>query len=159
MRVLLLVISFLVMCAGLLGCFIPFLPGPPLVFIGTLIYAAFTRFTLLGGRILAVLALLAALGFALDYLATAIGAKKLGASKSGVLGCLLGLVVGTILLPPYGAIIGAFLGAFLGELVAKGRVKRALKAGVGSLLGILGGSLAKLAISVAMILIFVKAVF
>ena len=159
MRVLLLVISFLVMSVGLLGCFIPFLPGPPLVFIGALIYAVFTKFTVLGGRILAVLALLAALGFVLDYLATAIGAKKLGASRVGVLGAVLGLVVGTILLPPYGAIIGAFLGALLGELVAKGRVKKALKAGLGSLLGILGGSLAKLAISVAMIVIFVRAVF
>ncbi len=159
MKVALLVISFLIMFAGLLGCFIPLLPGPPLVFLGALVYAAFTEFTIVGGKLLAILALLTGLGLILDYLATAIGAKRLGASRAGMAGGIVGLVLGAILLPPYGIIIGAFLGALVGELISKRRFGKAAKAGLGALLGVLGGILAKLAISGAMIFLFTRAVF
>jgi uncharacterized protein YqgC (DUF456 family) len=76
--------------------------------------------------------------YILDYIIPALGTKKFGGSKYGIIGTTVGLLVGLIFLGPLGIIIGPFIGAFIGELIHDNEnSNRALKAAFGSLIGFL----------------------
>jgi uncharacterized protein YqgC (DUF456 family) len=158
LELLLLVISFLVMFIGVVGAIVPMIPGPPLVLAGAFIYAAFTKFSVVGWKVLLVLAVLAAVGVGLDYAAWALGAKRMGASRLGMWFGALGLVVG--LFPPFlpwGILVGPLVGVGVGEAIAKRRAKPAVRASAGSLAGVLLGVFVKLFICFLMIGIFIVA--
>jgi hypothetical protein len=143
------------MLLGLIGSVAPALPGPPLIFAGALLYALATRFAPVGWIVIAVLALIAAFSQVMDYLASAWGAKKFGGGKWGVAGSLLGGIAGFLLFSFPGMIAGIFIGAVGLEYVFGNKeVRAALRVGGGSLVGFLAGVLMKVAISLAMIGIF-----
>ena len=146
--------------AGLAGSVVPGIPGPPLVFVGALIYGLLTGFVDFGWPVLLTLGVFAALSQILDYLASAYGVKKFGGSRWGILGSIVGGVLGLVFFALPGLIVGLFAGAFLLELWPGRRGGLAsLKVGGGSLLGFLGGTLLKLLLSLTMIGIFFFAVF
>lgn len=155
-EVLVLVVSFLVMFVGVVGAIVPMIPGPPLVLAGAFIYAAYTKFAVVGWKVLLLLTVLAAVGVALDYAAWAFGAKKLGATRLGIGFGVLGLVVGLFFLP-WGIIVGPLVGVGIGEAIAKRKAVPAMKASAGSLAGVLLGVFIKLVICFIMIGIFVLA--
>jgi len=142
--------------AGLAGCLIPVLPGPPLSYLALLLLhltgvARFeTRFLLWWAAITAVVTLL-------DFLIPLWGAKKFGASKAGVWGTLLGLLAGLFMFPPVGIVIGPFVGAVLGELIAGKKANHAMTAGYGAFLGFIGGMALKFITSGMMSWYFFKA--
>jgi len=141
--------------AGLAGSIIPGMPGPPVVFVGALVYGLLTGFTEMGWVLLLVLGVLAAVSQLLDYLASAYGAKKLGGSAWGIWGSLIGGLVGFFIFAIPGMIIGLFAGAVIMELwKGKKDTRAALKVGGGSLLGFLGGTLMKIIFSLLMIGLF-----
>jgi uncharacterized protein YqgC (DUF456 family) len=96
------------------------------------------------------------LAFGIDLLASILGAKKVGASRAAVVGAALGAVVGLFFSLP-GLIVGPFLGALAGELLVGKTWKEAGKAGLGTWLGMVLGAIAKLALTFAMLGIFVLA--
>lgn len=154
------IITILIILLGLAGTVIPALPGTPIIFIGILIYAIFTGFAKVGITALIVLGMIAALAQIFDYLAVVYGAKKMGSTKCGVWGSvifgILGMVLGNII----GLIIGVFLGAVIFEMIfASKSVNHSLKVGVGSVLGFLGGTAAKVMFGIVMIIIFFWSVF
>jgi len=158
LEILVLVVSFLVMFVGVIGAIVPMIPGPPLVLAGAFIYAASTKFSVIGWKVLLLLAVLATVGVALDYAAWAFGAKKMGASRLGLWLGVLGLVVG--LFPPFlpwGIIVGPLVGVGIGEAIAKRKAVPAVKASAGSLAGVLLGVFIKLFICFLMIGIFIIA--
>ncbi len=145
------------MAVGLLGSVLPVLPGVPVVLavaIGHKLYfgAEGASWWLIG-----LLALLALLAIGLDYLATSVGARKLGASWRGMLGAVLGGLVGLFFSVP-GILLGPFLGAFLLELAGGYEYRQALRAGAGATLGLVAGALGKFAICVVMITLFTVSV-
>ena len=149
------ILTGLFFLAGLLGSVVPSVPGPPLIFLGALIYALCRGFTHVGWLTLLFLALIAALAQILDYLASAYGAKKFGGSKWGIWGSILGGLLGFVLFNIAGMIIGLFGGAVLLEWWKGDKeLPAALKVGGGSLLGFLGGTLMKVVFSLLMIGIF-----
>jgi hypothetical protein len=76
--------------------------------------------------------------YILDYIIPALGTKKFGGSKYGIIGTTVGLLIGLIFLGPFGIIIGPFIGAFTGELIHDNEnSNRALKAAFGSFIGFL----------------------
>lgn len=88
--------------------------------------------------------LFAALGELVEFVASALGAAKAGASKKGMIGAMIGTLVGAIAGMPFGAIIGsiiggvlgAALGAFVGEFGFANRPwKEAGKASAGAAIG------------------------
>jgi uncharacterized protein YqgC (DUF456 family) len=149
------VLGSLFMLAGIIGCVVPFIPGPPLGYIGFIALqlkdtpAFSTRFLLLWAGVVAVVSLL-------DYVVPAYGTKKFGGSKYGMWGCIIGLFFG-IWLGPWGIILGPFLGAFIGEMLANQNSQQAMKAAMGSFIGFLVGTLLKLITCLVMCWYFVQA--
>jgi uncharacterized protein YqgC (DUF456 family) len=91
----------------------------------------------------------------LDYLAGIYGAKKMNASRWGMIGAFLGTMIGLFGGGLVGVIVGPFIGALVFELLfARKRFKEAVRVGFGALLGFLGGALGKLLIGLVMCGIF-----
>ena len=139
--------------AGLLGSFLPVIPGTPLIVLGALVYAFFTDFETVGFGKLLLLAGISVLAYALDYTAGALGAKKLGGSWWGAVGALLGAVAG-IFFGPLGLVLGPILGAALGELARSKRLGTSIRSAFGTVLGMLLGTIAKLSLAVVMVSLF-----
>ena len=132
---------------GLLGSFLPVLPGPPLSFFGLLLPALVHRFSSpLTSTLMIVLALVAAAVTILDYAIPVLGAKRYGTSKWGVWGSVAGMIVG-IFFSPFGMLLGAFVGAVVAEWLYRRQSNQALKAGWGVVVGSAVGTVLKLGVS------------
>lgn len=151
----LLAIAIVLMIAGIAGCLLPVLPGPPLSYLG-LVVLHFTRFADISRNLFIILAIVAIVVTVIDYVVPIWGTRRFGGSKYGMRGATVGLIIG-LFLGPFGIIIGPFIGAVVGELIFKDDIKYALKAGFGSLLGFLTGVGLKLAASLLITFYFVKA--
>ncbi|MCX5917160.1 MAG: DUF456 domain-containing protein [Deltaproteobacteria bacterium] len=152
---LILVLTAALMSLGLLGSVLPGLPGAPLILLGALVYAWYTGFTVISWMTLLGLLALTLLGYLLEIFASALGVKKLGGSRWGMAGALLGAIIGLLFGGLPGLILGPFVGAFLLELAKTKDPAASLKSGVGTLLGFLAGAIGKLIIAAVMIGIFV----
>lgn len=146
-------LSAICMLAGLAGCILPMLPGPPLAWLGMLLLH-FTDRVDFSVTELVVSALVVIATLVLDYFTPMIGAKKFGGGKYGNRGCVIGTIMGMFFLP-LGLILGPFLGAVIGELIAGKPFRAALKAGFGSFVGFLFGTLIKLAVCLYFIIRFI----
>lgn len=154
----LLLLSIVLVIAGMLGIVLPALPGAPLIFAGLLLAAWTEDFAHVGLWTMVVLALLAILSYAVDFWATMFGAKKFGASRRAVIGAVLGLLVG-VFLGFVGVIFGPFIGAVVGELSARRNLEQAARAGIGATIGVVLGAALKIALGLAMVGIFAVARF
>ncbi|MBT8272142.1 MAG: DUF456 domain-containing protein [Bacteroidia bacterium] len=135
------------MVLGVIGSFLPVLPGPLTSWIGLLVLHL-TDAVPMNWSFL-ILTLIIALGiWVLDYFIPALGTKKFGGSRAGMIGTTIGLLIGLIFLGPFGIIIGPFAGAFVGELINKSDSQRALKAAFGSFLGFLTSAFIKFIVAV-----------
>ena len=121
---------------GLLGTLVPAMPGTTIILGGALIHGLINDFQPLSWGILLVLTLICLAGYAGQYLVTALGSKKMGASKYGVIGACIGMLAGFLLPIPGGIFAGTFIGAILFEIFFDLKeFQDALKAGVGALIG------------------------
>jgi uncharacterized protein len=148
-------LSVLLILLGLAGSVLPILPGPPLSFAGLLILALIHDFSapLTSTRmIIMALAMLVAAGA--DYLLPLMGAKRYGASKWGVWGSALGMIIG-LFFPPLGMLIGAFAGAVIVELVFQKQKGQAFRAGWGVFMGTMLALVLRLGVSGLMTYYFV----
>lgn len=150
------VLALLLVLAGIAGAVLPAIPGAPLVFAGLLLGASVDDFAKVGWFPLVVIGLLAGATIAVDFAATALGAKRVGASPLALVGAALGTVAG-LFFGFVGILIGPFLGAALGEYVARRDLRQAGRAGLGTWLGIVLGSAAKIALLLAMVGVFAVA--
>ena len=155
---LLLVLAVVLVCVGIAGSVLPALPGVPLVFAGLLLAAWAGDFQQVTWITLVVLGLLTAFSFVIDLAATVAGAKRVGATRLAVLGAALGTLAGLLLGLP-GLILGPFVGAVAGELISHGKVKQATRAGLATWMGLIFGTLAKLALIFTMLGVFAFAYF
>ncbi|KPQ34365.1 MAG: hypothetical protein HLUCCA11_14780 [Phormidesmis priestleyi Ana] len=118
------------MLVGFVGAFVPALPGIGLIVVAILVWTLAT-----GGAIAnwalgtAIVALV--LSLVVNYAATYLGAKQVGASNWGQIGAVIGLVVGFLGLLPalpvggplLGILLGTMLGAFTGEFLYRKDLK------------------------------------
>jgi len=146
METLLYLLAFIAVILGLLGSFLPILPGPPLAWLG-LLCLYFIPDTGISSRELSLHGAVVAGITVLDYYIPIWGTKQFGGSKAGVRGATIGLVVG-LFFAPLGIILGPFVGALLGELAAGSNQQQALRSAMGSFLGFLAGTLLKLAYAI-----------
>lgn len=145
-----LAIAAILVVLGVLGTVLPVLPGTLLVFGGLFLAAWANDFTRVGWVGLSIIGVLAALAFAADFVASLLGAKRVGASPKALIGAAIGGFIGIFFGLP-GILLGPFLGAIIGELMARGGWKQATKVGVGTALGLLFAAVAKLVLAFLMI--------
>jgi hypothetical protein len=144
------ILTLLIMFVGLAGAILPGLPGTPLIAI-----AALGHRWVMGDRgaaawVLITLVVMATLSAALDFAAASYGAKRLGATWRGIVGAIAGGLLG-LWWPPMGWIVGPLLGAILGEWAGGRPWSEARRAGIGATLGLIAGTIVKVASAAGMI--------
>lgn len=148
------------MLIGILGSFLPALPGPPVSWLG-LFLLYLTKAIPNDWVVLGITLAIAIIVFALDYIIPAVGTKKFGGTKSGMIGTLIGLLIALIfpIFGIFGIIIWPFVGALAGELINKADSKTALKAAFGSFIGFLTGTFLKFVVTMVYLGIFLMKVW
>ncbi len=137
MDILLLSIGMLFLILGIIGSFLPILPGPLTSWLGLLALYS-TSAVPLNWTFLGITLAVAIIIWLIDYIIPAIGTKKFGGTRYGIYGTTIGLLIGLFFLGPLGIIVGPFLGAMVGELIHDSKdSNRALKAAFGSFVGFL----------------------
>jgi uncharacterized protein len=142
--------------AGLLGTLVPGLPGVLLIYLGMWLGAWIDHFTRISWPTLLILGVMTALALVADLIASVLGAKRVGASRQALVGSVLGGLLGLMFGLP-GLLLGPFVGAVIGELIARRSIGVAARVGFGTWLGLLVGTLVKLALAVSMLAVFVAA--
>jgi uncharacterized protein YqgC (DUF456 family) len=150
------VLAVLLILIGLAGTVLPALPGTALVLGGIVLAAWIDDFTRIGTTTLVVVALLAVLAWALDFVAGLLGARKVGASRQALVGAAVGTVVG-LFMGLVGVLFMPLVGAAVGEYLARRDQKNAVRVGLATWLGIMAGMLAKVVLAFMMVGIFVVA--
>jgi uncharacterized protein YqgC (DUF456 family) len=158
MTPLLWVLATVLIVVGFVGIVVPALPGTMLIFAGLLLAAWTDGFERVGVLTLVVLGVLAVLSYGIDFIAAAMGARRLGASRRAVVGAGLGTLAGLFFGIP-GLILGPFVGAVAGELTVDRDVKRAGRAGLAAWIGFVVGMGVKIGLAVGMVAIFLVAFF
>ena len=157
MDIALLIIAFVLMLVGIVGCIVPGLPGTPIAYAGLWIAQATDRidfswqFLLIWGIVVVIISVL-------DYIVPAWGTKKYGGTKWGVWGSTIGVFIG-LFFGALGVILGPLVGAIIGELIADKELEAALKAGWGSFIGILFGTILKLVACGLMTVALIQAIW
>ncbi|UMB55420.1 DUF456 domain-containing protein [Lutibacter sp. A64] len=143
MDIALLIIGVVLLILGILGSFLPVLPGPITSWFALLVLHL-TDAVQMNWTFLGITLAIAFIIWLIDYIIPAMGTKRFGGTRYGVIGTMVGLVVGMFFLPPFGIIIGPFLGAFIGEMIKDSKdSKKALKAAFGSFIGFITSTFLK----------------
>ncbi|MGY8913999.1 MAG: DUF456 domain-containing protein [Flavobacteriales bacterium] len=160
MDILLVILGFVLMLTGILGSFLPVLPGTPISWLGLLLLHL-TEVIPMDWLFLGITLGIAILVIALDYIIPVIGTKKFGGSKAGMIGTTIGLIVALIfpILGLFGIIIWPFIGALIGELINRTDHKTALKSAFGSFLGFLTGTFIKFVVATVYLGLFISIVW
>lgn len=157
MNIALLIVAFLFLLIGLIGCIVPGLPGTPIAYAGLWIAQATDQvdfswqFLLIWGIVVIVISVL-------DYVVPAWGTKHYGGTKWGVWGSTIGVFIG-LFFGAAGVILGPLVGAVIGELISGKELAAALKAGWGSFIGILFGTIIKLIACGLMTIALIQAIW
>lgn len=157
MTELLWIVAVVLVIVGLVGTVLPAIPGVPLIFVGVLIAAWTENFQRITGLTIAVLAVLAVVGVVIDYVAASMSAKRAGASRAGIIGAAVGTVAG-IVTGLWGLLFMPLVGAALGEFISHRDALRAGRVGVATWVGLLVGTVVKLAVAFTMIGVFIAAI-
>ncbi|NNE01691.1 MAG: DUF456 domain-containing protein [Eudoraea sp.] len=157
MDIVLLFIGLVLMFTGILGSFLPILPGPPISWLGLLLLIL-TNAVPNDWWFLGITLVVALVIFTMDYLIPAMGTRKFGGTKAGMIGTMVGLIVAILfpILGIFGIVIWPFAGAFVGELLNKSDQKSALKAAFGSFIGFLTGTFLKFLVAVIYLGLFIS---
>jgi uncharacterized protein YqgC (DUF456 family) len=155
MDIFLLLLGFFLAILGIIGSFLPVLPGPLTSWVGLLLLHL-TKVVPLNYTFLGITLAIAVLIWVLDYFIPAMGTKRFGGTKYGVYGTTIGLLIGLLSPIPFGMLLGAFFGAFIGELIYDNKdTKRALTASVGAFVGFLASATIKFSIATVYLILLV----
>ena len=142
--------------AGIVGCLVPFIPGPPLGYLG-FVALQFKSVSPYSNKFLVIWAVIVLVVTVLDYVIPVYGTKRFGGSMYGIWGCTIGLIIG-VWFGPIGIIFGPFLGALAGELINNQDTRNAMRSAFGSFVGFLFSTLLKLIVCLVMAWYFITAI-
>ena len=154
MELFLVLIALVLMILGVVGSFLPVLPGPLTSWAGLLVLH-FTEGVEMSQTFLIVTLIVAIVIYVLDYIIPAIGTKRFGGSKAGMIGTTLGLIIGLLSPIPFGIIIGPVVGALIGELINENDINKAIKAAFGSFLGFIASTFLKFIVAIVYLGFFI----
>lgn len=144
------------MLVGLAGIVLPMLPGTVLIFAAILLGAWIDDFTKISTWTVALAALLTVISLVCDYVAAALGAKRVGASRQAIIGAVLGTLLG-IFTGLWGLVFMPLVGAAIGEYMVLRDLQRAGRVGVATWVGLLLGTAVKIALAFTMLGMFIAA--
>lgn len=154
MDIFFLILGFILTLLGIIGSFLPILPGPITGWFGLLLLYS-TKVIPMDWTFLGITLAIAILIWVMDYLIPALGTKRFGGSKYGVYGTTIGLIIGLLSPIPFGILIGAFFGALIGELLYDSKdTNRAIKASFGAFIGFLASATIKFSIATVYVILF-----
>ena len=144
-----LILSWLILAVAMVGCLLPIIPGPPIAY-GAVLLMDWAGGWTYGPKAHALILLAIVAVTILDFVVPTAGAKRYGASKTGIRMSIVGMLIGLIWFPPFGLLLGAGIGAFTGEIMNGTREKEALMAAWGVLIGTIAGIVLKLMVVVGL---------
>ncbi|MFC6973704.1 DUF456 domain-containing protein [Halomicroarcula sp. GCM10025709] len=137
----LVVIAFVLLIAGVVGSLVPQVPGAPLSLAGVYVYWVGSGMTEPGVVLLAVLTMVGALTWVVDFAGGAVAARVGGAStKTAVAAGLVGLVL-FFVTGPLGILLGVALTVFALELYRQEDARKGLKAALVTTAGMLASGI------------------
>lgn len=153
-------VSIVLLVLGIIGTFLPVLPGLLLSLCGLLIYK-FGTDTPLSMVYIWIFIALTGLSVVLNYVIPARTTRKYGGTRWGSVGSVIGTLVGMFFIPiPFGFLIGMFLGVFVGELLHDASdKKKAWNSTKGALIGFLYGTGFNFIVGLAMFLVVLLDIF
>ena len=153
-------VSIVLLVLGIIGTFLPVLPGLLLSLCGLLIYK-FGTDAPLSMVYIWIFVFLTAISVVLNYVIPAKTTRKYGGTRWGSIGSIIGTIAGMFLIPvPFGFLIGMFLGVFVGELLHDANdKKKAWNSTKGALIGFLYGTGFNLIVGLAMFLVVLIDIF
>jgi uncharacterized protein YqgC (DUF456 family) len=158
MDIFLIILAAFFMILGIIGSFLPILPGPLTSWAGLLVFHL-TEAIPMNWTFLITTFIIALAIWILDYIIPALGTKRFGGSRAGMIGTSIGLVIGLFSPIPGGIIIGPFVGALIGELINKSTFDKSLKAAFGSFLGFLASTFIKFVVALIFFGLFIGKIF
>lgn len=151
----LIILGLILAIAGVVACIVPVLPGPLMSF-GALLLLSWARaWDPFSVRVLVFLGCLTLIFSVMDNFIPAVSAKKAGATKQGIWGSMMGMIIGIFVFPPWGIFFGSFAGAVLGEMIFGATGRDAVKIGWGVFLGSMMGMGVKLAFTLTLLFLYV----
>ena len=151
MGIIIICVVVFILLLGIIGCFVPAMPGPPISYGALLVFHFFSSYSI-DENTLWLMAFVVISVTVFDLWVQIYGVKKFGGTKKAVNGSIIGLIIGIFFLPPFGIIIGPFLGAFIGARMEENSdVNKAIKIALGALAGFLAGTMLKLSVSLYII--------
>jgi len=154
MDLLLIIISGVLIILGIIGSFMPILPGPLTSWFGLFILNLISSIEI-ENTLLIITFIIAVTIFILDSLIPIYGSKYFGATKYGIIGASIGLVIGILTPIPFGILIGPIMGALIGELLFNKDLKKSIKSSIGVLIGFLASSFIKFVTCVIYLIIYI----
>ncbi|WP_238662280.1 DUF456 domain-containing protein [Staphylococcus felis] len=148
----LIIISFVIAFIGLIK---PVIPSVLFVWIGFLIYDLGINHGTLSWIFWIAMILLTAFIFISDLMMNRFFVQRFGGSKQGEWAALVGVIIGSFVIPPFGVIVIPFILVFVIEMIQKQDIPFALKASVGSLVAFFSSVFAQGLVMLLMIIWFV----
>jgi len=142
MEILWISIGVVFILIGIIGSFLPIMPGLPFSYAG-LLMLQLTGTPPFSVMFLVYWALIVIVVMSLESIIPAVGTKRFGGSREGIIGCLVGAVLGFFFFPPFGIIFGPIIGAFAGEIFVGKTSQQAMRSAIGSFIGFFVGTVIK----------------
>ncbi|GEN33580.1 DUF456 domain-containing protein [Aneurinibacillus danicus] len=147
---------------SLIGVVVPVIPDALLVWIAFLIYQFAIDSTVLSWTFWVPMTVLTLFLIGADMLSNIYFVKKYGGDKWSMFAAVAGIILGPIVLGaflgPLSIVVGPFLAVFLVELIRNGGTQKSLRIALGTVLGFLSSTVAKIVIQLIMIVWFFIAV-
>jgi uncharacterized protein YqgC (DUF456 family) len=154
------IIFAVLLAPGMFLVFVPFFPALSYMLVVALSFAILDGFALLIPYQFGILALITIASLCVDWSAGALGARYGGAHAKSIGYGVLGMLVGTFLLPPFGGIIGLFVAIFISEKIFQKKTKQeSAKAAGGALLGTIAGMAVNALLALSFLVAFIVFVF
>lgn len=149
METVLITLGVICILVGIIGSFIPIIPGLPVSYAG-LVFLQFTDPTPFSAKFMVLWAVIVIIIMMVESLIPAYTTKRFGGSAYGITGAILGLIAGVFIFPPLGILLLPLLGAFLGEVVSGKKIDFAFRSAMGAFVGFLAGTILKVVTSLVM---------
>ncbi|SEQ14660.1 DUF456 domain-containing protein [Piscibacillus halophilus] len=147
-----LIIAFFIL--SFVGILFPIIPSVLVLWLGFLAYHFFIDGGELGWVFYSVMVIFTIILIGADVIANSYFVKKYGGSKRGEQVAAMAVIVGSFIIPPFGILVVPFVAVFITELIQKRTAQEAIRASIGSFIGFLSGSIAKVVIQLIMIIWF-----